>query len=218
MVIDSTIYIFGGKAHGNQERPYNNVIYGTVEDDGMITAWNEATPLPRGLLNPAAVVYDKTVYVIGRGQWHGKPNEYGRFHYDTLYQAIIKPDGSLSSWANANISAPIKGYFSAFLLDDYLYVLAPGTHGSFVSEIAPDGALGSWERLGDTVIRSEVTVNRALYGVTEGRLSSVVISASHRFADYSEGPSLPRPEGILLYSDGTFYFISGDVVFALRNN
>jgi Tfp pilus assembly protein PilF len=216
--VNNTIYIFGGKAHGDQEHPYNNVIYGVVKDDGAIAGWNETTPLPTGLLNPAAVVYEKTVYVIGGGQWHGKPDDYGRYHYDTLYQALIKPDGSLSSWADANISAPLKGYFSAFVLDDYLYVLAPGAHGSYVSEIAPDGVLSPWQRLGDTVIESEVVVERGLYGVVEGRLSSVGIAAPSRFADYAEGAQLPRPEGVLLHSDGMFYFISGDVIFALLND
>ena len=215
VAVSDTIYVFGGKAHGDQEHPYSNVIYGVVDDDGIITAWNETTPLPTGLRDPAAVVYRGAVYVIGGGQWHGKPDEYGLHHYDTVYQAIIKPDGSLSSWANANIPAPMKGYFSAFVLDNYLYLLAPGTHGSYVSEIAWDGVLSPWQRLGDTVIRSEVVVDRVLYGVVEGRLSSLNVAASHRFADYAEGPQLPRPEGILLYSHGVFYFISGDVVFAL---
>ena len=202
--VDNTIYIFGG---GLSHSPYQKVIYGTVAEDGEIPSWTETNPLPQGLMKPSAVVYKDNVYVIGGRRSNAL--------YDSVYQAIIdSSNGSLSSFQSANKLSPIKGAFSAFMLDNNVYILSSA--GDYVTSVRPDGALGEWKQLKDVSIQSELLVGRKLYQVIDAKLTSVAIESSSEFGRPVEINEVPRKNGTLLYADGVFYYISNELIYTLQ--
>lgn len=64
-VVDDSIYVVGGYAHGNADQSLVEVFRPLVLDGVLSGEWRDAAPLPRGLNHVGAVGYGGKLYVFG---------------------------------------------------------------------------------------------------------------------------------------------------------
>ncbi|MCS6881283.1 MAG: IPT/TIG domain-containing protein [Oscillochloridaceae bacterium] len=116
--------------------------------DQRMRAWMPTTPLPGGRFAFAAVATAGNVYVIG-GLLGGGSDQ-------TVVQARIMPDGRLGPWQDASQLNRSRGGIVGVVSGEYIYVIGGAIGAGLPTErtierarVAPDGALGPWEVIGE---------------------------------------------------------------------
>lgn len=116
--------------------------------DQRMRAWMETTPLPGGRFAFAAVATAGNVYVIG-GFLGGDSDQ-------TVVQARIQPDGRLGPWQGASQLTRPRGGIVGVVSGEYIFVIGGAIGAGLPTEstierarVAPDGALGPWEVIGE---------------------------------------------------------------------
>ncbi|MGD8626553.1 MAG: hypothetical protein PVJ34_18585 [Anaerolineae bacterium] len=100
------IYVLGGFGGIANAVALEDVYYAPINGDGSLGSFNITTPLPIGLYNSFAVVYEgqttDTLYVVG-----GRNNVTSTFQ---VYFADFLPGGGLSDWTSSEGKLPIHLY------------------------------------------------------------------------------------------------------------
>ena len=123
-VIRDRLYVFGGT---NDSADSKNIYYGVINSDGTIDAWIEDYPLPETIHSGSLVCSRNRVYLIG-GIVKGSPA-------NTIYTALINPDGTLAGW-NVSDTLPETSYGTmAFVTSMSIYVLAGYLNGSVSNRV-----------------------------------------------------------------------------------
>ena len=142
------LYQAGGGSNSNGVQDGVNVFYAQVESNGMIGAWNTATPLPEAVWLHAGVAANGFVYVLGGEHYTLATSLYIT---NTVYYAKINPDGSLGSWQTTTpLPQPVFG-LSASAWNNTIYVAGgendqAGTiiNADYSARIQSDGTLSAW--------------------------------------------------------------------------
>lgn len=100
-VTKGRVYLIGGHT-GTVVIP--NLIYGNIDDHGVITGWTTSTVLPTSAAMGHTVVTDKYVYYMG-----GTVNNDLSGATGNIYRAPIAVDGGIGSWELMSGTCAIKG-------------------------------------------------------------------------------------------------------------
>lgn len=145
------VYAAGGSAvasNGSVEG-VTTVTRAHVGADGVVGAWQPATPLAVPRSHHSAIVHDDALYLIGGGS--GEPGVY----YTDIIRATILDDGALGPWTKVADLKENVGTQPAVEHNGYLYLIG-GIRGAKDdsrvcvanvrrAKFAADGSLGTWE-------------------------------------------------------------------------
>jgi hypothetical protein len=169
----TTVYVIGGTTAIGDANATASVWYAT-EQNGQISAWSAAPPLPQPVVSPYAAVVGNWLIVAGGQNSSGTP-------LAATWVAAINGDGSLAGWRpgpalpepgyaatpgwNTAVTDSamiiISGFTTSSLASPYTQILAVNadgpapewqlqnwagsTYGEFQSAAYPSGAPGQWE-------------------------------------------------------------------------
>ena len=145
---NGVIHIIGGVDGKNFLRSSE---YTEVGADGSLTTWQSGPSLnvERGFFS--VVRYGNYVYAVGGGR-----GAYGKILLDSIERAEVLPNGTLGSWSLEEFKLNTKRRCTKLaILGNHIYAL--GGFGGILldtverTEILPDGTLGEWEVLLDTM-------------------------------------------------------------------
>jgi N-acetylneuraminic acid mutarotase len=139
------LYVLGGLHFTDDTGIFftNTVYYSKINSDGSLGGWNIAAPLPQGLNQLSASVWNNTIYVACGSD--------GSLAMSNVYSAQIQSNGSLSSWTTQK-SLPVATYTQAEAANGYLYVLGGILNNETVlqnvyyTKINADGTLAGWNQ------------------------------------------------------------------------
>jgi hypothetical protein len=134
------IYVLGGQMTATDAPGGTTTVFmaSVTPSTGAVGAWTTTTPLPVGLVGPAATVYNGFIYVLGGTHPDGTSD-------GAVYSTPIHSDGTLGAWS-ATTSYPTPVSFARlFAFGGNLYAIGGG-NGSCTdptSEILPPTVLGT---------------------------------------------------------------------------
>jgi N-acetylneuraminic acid mutarotase len=139
VVYNGYIYVIGG-----YDGSFVDTVYSApLNPDGSVGAWTtEANALPKTLSNPATVVYNGYVYVMGGFD--------GINRQSTVYSAPLNPDGSVGVWTTeVNALPQVRSDLNLVVYNGYVYVMGgfDGTNvqsAVYSAPLNPDGSVGAW--------------------------------------------------------------------------
>lgn len=112
-----------------------------------IGAWTPSQSLPEALADPAVVLHEGWVYVIGGKSTSGQPTQ-------NVYVAQIQSNGELTAWQTAR-SLPVPLYTHRVATTSAHVYVVGGFDGSLVRKevwratFMADGPLGEWVKVGE---------------------------------------------------------------------
>jgi N-acetylneuraminic acid mutarotase len=133
------VYVMGG-----YDGSFVDTVYSApLNPDGSVGAWTtELNALPVTLSNPATVVYNGYVYVMGGFD--------GTNRYSAVYSAPLNPDGSVGAWTTELNPLPqVRSDLNSVVYNGQLYAIG-GFDGTDVvstvysAPLNPDGSVGTW--------------------------------------------------------------------------
>lgn len=132
---------------GNPGKSLYSVEYAKINPDGTLGSWSYTSPMQLARWNSSARAYNSYVYVLGGSLTN------------MVEYAQINPDGSLGTWSYTSSMTMSRGSQPATaILNNYLYVLGGSdNYNSYTNTIErafinPDGSLGAWTLLPDTLL------------------------------------------------------------------
>lgn len=147
------VYVSGGK--NSDPTTLEQVVYGQINADGTISAWNTATALPEARAfhaSIAATPYNSKVggagylYVIGGTNAGGEA-------VSTVSLAPFNSDGSLGGWSSTTALPQPLHSMGAVIFRNTIYISGGATSGNvpvnkvYKSVISESGELGAWTEL-----------------------------------------------------------------------
>lgn len=146
--VDGIIHIIGG-VDGTEFLRSSE--YTKVSEDGSLTEWKLGPALNIERSFFSVVRYKNYAYAVGGGR-----GAYGKILLDSIERAEIQPDGTLGSWSVETFRLNTKRRCSKLaIIGNHIYAFG-GFGGTLLdtverTEIQPDGTLGEWEVLLDTM-------------------------------------------------------------------
>jgi len=171
VIHNNRIYMLGGV---DGKVFLNSVEYAEIKDDGSLTSWKFATPLPQERGFFSAIVFQNKIFVVG-----GANGKYGENLLRTVFSAKIQSDGSLSQWMAEKSQLLIPRRCSKLILKDNKLLAIGGFGGALLDTVEAaifdkQGQLGSWRML-----PNKLTIPRYVNGVSEISNEALVIAGHH---------------------------------------
>ena len=137
-IYNNYLYVIGGLAGLFPSTNYQASVYFAQLNNG-VENWQSTTPLPQVLTNPAVVVNNGIIYVLGGFS-------------QTVYYATINGNGTLGSWQTTTQLPQRIGREGAVVNNGYIYVIGGYDDASvtrlnniYYAQIHGDGTLGTWQ-------------------------------------------------------------------------
>jgi N-acetylneuraminic acid mutarotase len=216
------VYVIGGVHYSPDygvSDATNGVYYSKINSDGSLGAWNIAAPLPQGLDQFSASVWNNTIYVAGGGN--------GSLAVSNVYSAQIQSNGSLTSWTTQT-SLPVAIYSQAEAANGYLYVLGgvlnneDAVQSVYYAKINADGALAGWsqtvqlpqtESAFGAIAANGLIFSIAGYNGSTTATTNLYVAAVNgngMLGSWSSGASLPMPIfGFGVANNNSYIFLAG---------
>jgi len=158
VIYDEYLYVIGG--YGKDQTGVSAVQYAKIDADGNIGEFKQAPPIPADLYEHQALIWNKTIYVIGGSIIYEEEGQKVDHLRDKVFYTKIKDDGSLEEWEDAP-SLPIKLYkHQATIVDGVIYVIGgrepqdkttSPTKKIFYSLLSPGGMISSWKDMEEVI-------------------------------------------------------------------
>ena len=121
------VYLLGGHT-GSTVVP--NLIYGSVDSTGAITAWTASTVLPVSVSSGSVMATDSYVYYIGGTTSNTLASATGN-----IYRAPIQSDNSIGTWELLSGSFAVKGSSMAFLPGGIVAIGGIDANGTYLNTV-----------------------------------------------------------------------------------
>lgn len=224
IVVNNRVHLIGGDSGGGA---VGTVYTASINPDGTLGAWSTGNALPAPRRGFQVVLTHKYVYVLG-----GEND--GGVETNTVFQATVNTDGSLSTWTTSGTTLPANNAYAQIAVVRNKAYLIGGKTGStqltsnYVATVGTDGVLGSFTtsnvNLPVGISHAEVLVtNSTTYligGKTDSSVSNTIYSLgfSTITGDISgqwslvQGNTLPQPvRGAQLIATRNFIHLVGGV-------
>ncbi|HOU91646.1 MAG TPA: hypothetical protein PLU22_11415, partial [Polyangiaceae bacterium] len=162
-VHDRHLYLVGGANQGLFGREVlADVQVATLNGDGTVGAWVNATALPAPVVDAAVFAYDGFLFVTG-----GEVDADGT-QTDAVWSAPLGADGAVGAWSSATSLPEPRDGASAVVYHDVVYLVG-GRGASGVADqvhrarLGPGGAIGPWEAT-SPLLREHVDLGVAVVG------------------------------------------------------
>jgi hypothetical protein len=141
------IYLIGGADGANA---LTTVYSAPINTDGTLGTFRTETPLPDGRYESVCFVIKNKLYVVG-----GRNNNIFNNGNDTntVYQATVNNDGTLSSWTTLSNFPIIFTHGKPLLIKDMIYIFETinntGVSKNYYTTYDSDGNIGTWNYVGN---------------------------------------------------------------------
>lgn len=222
IVVNNKVHLIGGAS--NTSSAVGTTYSASINPDGTLGTWVSGNALPAPRKGFQTVLTHKYVYVLGG------VND-GDVDTNTIYQATVNSDGSLSTWTTTAGTLPASiGYAQVAVIRNKVYLIGGKTGStqlttSYVATVDSNGVLGAFTasvNLPLALSQAEILVTNTSAYLIGGKTDSSVSNAIYKLSfstvtgDIStgwtleQGISLPQPvRGAQLIATRNFVHLIG---------
>jgi hypothetical protein len=160
------LYVIGGNGIDSSQF-LGSIERSRIKSDGTLDTWELAGALSSPRAGHASVLVGQYLYVLG-----GETTLFG-MQSNLVERAVIKPDGSLSTWETMPAMLAPRADFAAIVVNNYLYVIGGYNTGNQnftqveAAKINADGTVDSWTLASSTLSPkySAVSEGNVIYAI-----------------------------------------------------